>query len=152
LSENDLQVIFLLEQLATASRLRLEQSRLDQLDKIETNRKASLEKLNIKYAMADKVKTSFGYIGITFLSVLWGAIILNDLAKLFNLFYEETKDLLKVSRTKKEIRRREELEQDERDIEKNEMHFQELEEKLEKIHLQLVTACAARTSNANIQK
>jgi hypothetical protein len=145
-------LFFLLEQLATAVRLRLEQSRLEQLDKIETNRKESLEKQNIKYALADKVKTSFGYIGITFLCVLWGAIILNDLAKLFNLFYEETKDLLKARRTKKEIKRRKKLEQDKNDLEMNDMHFQDLEEKLEIIHLQLVKACAARISNANIQK
>jgi hypothetical protein len=130
----------------------LEKSRLDQLAKIETSRKESLEKLNIKYAIADKVKTSFGYIGITFLSVLWGVIILNDLAKLFNLFYEETKDFFKVRRRKKEIKRRKELEQDEHDLEKNEVYHQDLEEKLEIIHLQLVKACAARISNANIQK
>ncbi len=125
---------------------------MDQLAKIETSRKESLEKLNIKYAIADKVKTSFGYIGITFLSVLWGVIILNDLAKLFNLFYEETKDFFKVRRRKKEIKRRKELEQDEHDLEKNEVYHQDLEEKLEIIHLQLVKACAARISNANIQK
>jgi hypothetical protein len=130
----------------------LEQSRLDQLDKIETNRKESLEKLNIKYATADKVKTSFGYIGIIFLSVLWGAIILNDLAKLFNLCYEETKELLEERRTKREIKRRKELEQDKIDLEENQMDFQDLEEKLKKIHLQLVKACVARKSNDNIQK
>ena len=102
--------------------------------------------------MADKVKTSFGYIGITFLCVLWGAIILNDLAKLFNLFYEETKDLLKARRTKKEIKRRKELEQDKNDLEMNDMHFQDLEEKLEIIHLQLVKACAAKNIKCQYSK
>jgi hypothetical protein len=49
----------------------------------------------VKYASADKVKTSFGYIGITFWSILWAAFILNDLAKLFYKCYEVTNDLLR---------------------------------------------------------
>jgi hypothetical protein len=47
------------------------------------------------------VKTSFGYICIAFLSVLYGYIILNDLAKLLNECYEETKDLIREKRKKR---------------------------------------------------
>ena len=55
-------------------------------------------------------------------------------------------------RTKREIERRRELEQEKIDLEENEMYFQDVEEKLEIIHMQLVKACAARMSNANIKK
>ena len=82
---------------------RIEKRRLEQIAKIEENRKAALASLNIDYASADKVKTSFGYIGITFLSVLWAVFIPNDLAKLLNECYLETKDLLKERLEKKKM-------------------------------------------------
>jgi hypothetical protein len=50
--------------------------------RIQASKKAALNQLNIKYESADKAKQSFGFIGITFLSVLFGSIILNDLIKL----------------------------------------------------------------------
>jgi hypothetical protein len=92
------------------------------------------------------VKTSFGYIGITFLSVLWGYIILNDLAKLLNECYEETKDLIREKRKKRINEQKEnEIEQVKLELEQGEEKCaQDLDEKLEKIHLQLIKACAAR--------
>jgi len=103
------------------------------------NRKEALAQLNIKYASADKVKTSFGYIGIISLSAIWFGIILNDLVKLFNLCYEETIELLKERKERKKKKITVKIDVDE---EAGDMY--DLEEKLEKIHFQLLKACAAR--------
>ncbi len=79
--------------------------------------------------------------------VLWGAIILNDLAKLFRLCIEETSDLLKERRERNEIEREKEREQVNIVLEEDdEIYFQNLEEKLDKFHLQLLRASAARNS------
>jgi len=126
---------------------------LEQITKIEENRKAALANLNIKYSLADKVKTSFGYIGITFLSVSWSLFILNDLAKLFNECYKETRDLLKERRENRKNKLREnEIEQVKIELEQDESDALDLEEKLDKIHLQLVKACAARRAIGKSQK
>jgi hypothetical protein len=85
------------------------------------------------------VKTSFGYIGIISLSGLWFAIVLNDLIKLLNLCYEETKELLKERREKTKITLDTKI-----DIDEEAGDMIDLEEKIDKIHLQLVKACAAR--------
>jgi hypothetical protein len=115
---------------------------LDKIAKIEEKRKAALASLNIKYASADKVKNSFGFIGITFLSSLWGLIILNDLIKLLNLAYEEIDDFLKEKRASKEINRakteRITMEREDKTLNLD------LEEKLDQVHLKLVKACVAR--------
>jgi hypothetical protein len=99
------------------------------------------------------VKTSFGYIGITFLSVSWSLFILNDLAKLFNECFKETRDLLKERREKRKNKLREnEIEQVKIELEQDESDALDLEEKLDKIHLQLVKACAARRAIGKSQK
>ncbi len=92
---------------------------------------------NIKYALADKVKTSFGYI--------MGCIYSKYLSKLLFLCYEETKDLLEKRRQIKE----KELKENEQvkiklELEKDDQYLQNLEEKLDKIHLQLVKVCVVR--------
>ena len=136
------------DQLAIFGRAQIEKSRLEQIAKIEKSRKASLASLNVKYSSADKVKTSFGYIGITFLSVSCGLIILNDLAKLLKECYRETKDLLEERRGKMKDRRKEtEIEQVKIELEQEGKYAQDLDEKLEKIHLQLIKAIAARRAN-----
>jgi hypothetical protein len=88
------------------------------------------------------VKTSFGFIGITFLSVLWSLIILNDLSKSLYFCYEEIKDIWKLRRERVENSKAKiQLEGEEKDVE----HYaQDLEENLEKFHWKLVQACASR--------
>jgi hypothetical protein len=94
------------------------------------------------------VKTSFSYIGITFLSVLWSLIILNDSAKLLNACYKETKDPLKERREKrKTLQRENEIEQVKIELEQEEKNAQDLDEKLEKIHSQLIKEIAAKKAN-----
>ena len=120
---------------------------MEQISKIESSRKEALEKLNMKYALADKVKTSFGYIGIIINILTWGCFILNDLIKLLHLCYKETKELLKERRERNENKKMKDQKTVTIQLEKeqDEMRYsQDLEEKLDKIHLQLVRACAAR--------
>ena len=131
-------------------RASIAKSQQEQLANIETKRQAALTQLNIKYATADKVKTSFGYIGIISLSCLYGIIILNDLAKLIEIFYEDIKIIL---RNRKEISEHKKLkDKDETDqitieLEKQSEYSKDLEEKLEKFHLQLVKAVAKSRTN-----
>ena len=132
------------EQLAVVGRAKIEKSRLEKMAQIEENRKAALASLNIKYASADKAKTSFGFIGITFLGVLCFAIILNDLAKLFRLCYEETRELLKERREQHHNEKEKEFDQVTIQLEDDEKYLDDLEEKLDKVHWQLVKNCAAR--------
>ncbi len=119
---------------------------MEQLTKIEARRQEALNQLNIKYAYADKVKTSFSYIGVTFWSVIWGCIILNDLVKLLKVCFDETKDLLKERREINENKKNEngDIKQTAIHLEEDEMYNQDLEEKLEKVHLKLIEACTAR--------
>ena len=119
----------------------IEKNRLIQLANIETNRKEALAKLNLQYATADKAKTTFGYIGILFNVFIWVCIILNDLMKLVGVFYDETKNYLKEKREQKENHKRENVNVNiQMEIESSE----QLQEKLDKFHIQLVKACAKR--------
>ena len=54
-----------------------------QLIQIEANKREQLSKLNEKILNADNVKHSFGYIGIIYVSFLYGAIFLNDLLNIY---------------------------------------------------------------------
>ena len=131
-------------------RASIAKSQQEQLANIETKRRAALAQLNIKYATADKVKTSFGYIGIISLSCLYGVIILNDLAKLIEIVYEYVMTNLE---NRKEISENKNLkDKDETDhitieLEKQSEYSRDLEEKLEKFHLQLVKALAKSKRN-----
>jgi hypothetical protein len=126
-------------------RARIEKKRVEQIAEIEVRRKEALATLNKKYESADKVKHSFGYIGIISLCLLWTMFILNDLGKLLVLCYEETKDLLKERRQIKD-KKQNEIDQVKIELEQEEdgEYLQNLEEKLDKVHLQLIKACAAR--------
>jgi hypothetical protein len=105
---------------------------LDKLATIEAKRKEALASINIKYASADKVKTTFGYFCITFLSSLWAIIIINDLAKLLNECYKETKDLLKERRVRMENKRKE-IERQQVTIELDETDEQYSQDLMEKL-------------------
>ena len=84
-------------------RASIDKSRLEQIVQIELNRKEALAKLDVHFATADRVRTSFGYIGKLFLGLLWAVIILNDLVKLCYVFYGETKEFLKERRVRNQM-------------------------------------------------
>ena len=122
--------------MAIIGRAKIEKAKQEQLAKIEIKRREAIAKLNVKYAAADKVKTSFGYIGIISLSLLYGIIILNDFFKFLQICYKIIKDYRKQRREQKE---KEKKEREETIIEMEEqVYSQDLEEKLEQIHLQLM--------------
>ena len=70
-------------------RARIEKNRIEQIAKIEAKRNEELARLNLQYAIADKVKTSFGIIGTLFIIITWCCIILNDLAKLLSFLFSQ---------------------------------------------------------------
>jgi hypothetical protein len=150
LTFNDLIFSLIQEQLAIIGRANIAKRQQEQLANIETKRQAALTQLNIKYAAADKVKKSFGYIGIISLSFLYGIILLNDLAKLIEIVYEDIKAIL---RNRKEMSENEKLKDiDETDqitieLEKQSEYSRGLEEKLDKFHLQLVKALVKSKKN-----
>ena len=97
--------------------------------------------MNIKFKTADQAKTSFGFIGITSLSLLFGAILLNDLVKLVNAIYEHYLDF-KIRRNDLESEIQDEKKNNQIQIEMDRDYSLDLEEKLEKFHLKLVKAVA----------
>jgi uncharacterized membrane protein YcjF (UPF0283 family) len=78
--------------IAAAGRARIEEQKQTALTKIQKNREAALKQLDIQYANWDKAKTSFGFIGITFLAVLFGSIFGNDLIKLIVHYFNHLRD------------------------------------------------------------
>ena len=115
---------------------------MEKLALIETKRKEALIQLYQQYKFKDKVKSSFGYIAIASLSLLWGAIVLNDLSKLIHFCCGEIKILLSERREKRNKIKAEKEKEDEEVKIQMEISSQDLEEKLEQFHLQLVKVCA----------
>ena len=59
-----------------------------ELAAIETKRVEQLQKLGVKFAVADSAKSSLGYIGIISLSMLFGSFLMNDFIKVCNWAYQ----------------------------------------------------------------
>jgi len=78
--------------LTAASRARIQEQKQTALSIIQTNKQIRLKQLDIDYKSWDQAKTSFGYIGITFLTVLFGSIFANDLAKVFIHYFGHLRD------------------------------------------------------------
>ncbi len=99
--------------------------------------------MNIEYASADKAKTSFGYIGITFLAVLFGSIFGNDLIKLCIHYLSHLRGWWQRKQEMKEDRKSQDKEKkDEIVLELDQMFNDELEDSLEKVYFKLVKANA----------
>jgi cell division protein ZapA (FtsZ GTPase activity inhibitor) len=110
--------------------------------------------LNIKYATADQIKTSFGYIGIISLSVLYGVILLNDLFKLISFCIRELNELIEEKAKEKSLNN--DNDDDDQDEKKNETfdyeYAEDLDEKLEKFHKTLVRAVAKNRGKKQINE
>ena len=130
-------ILFLIfkDALAAAGRARIEQQKQTALANIQKNKEAALTALNIQYAAADKAKTSFGYIGITFLVVLFGSIFLNDfIQRCIYLYNECFKYLLEKRRDNQENEKENEKDNDRTVLDMDE----NLEEKLERVYFKLI--------------
>ena len=120
----------------------IEHSAQQQITQIEANKQANLEKLNVKFSSADTAKSSFGFIGIICVSVLFGGFLLNDFLKLGYYLYQnyhrnlakyQLENNIPISSTEKE--KGTELIQQLDDI-----YSQQLEDRLERMHLRLLKA------------
>ena len=129
---------------------KIEKSRLTQLETIRNNTQAQLDLLTLKYSLTNKAKTSFALVAYVLLSALYGAIFLNDLAKLMTLVLEK----LAEKKMRYQIANEATVKQLKRDMEKrkasieregNEMYNSELNEYLRRIHMRLLVACSKKT-------
>ena len=119
---------------------------------IQRKRDAALKQLDIQYASADKAKQSFGYIGITFLSCLFGSIFGNDLIKLCLYYFSHLRDLWRRwwqrrKEMKEDRKSQDKANKDEIVLEMEQTYAEDLEDSLEKVYFKLVKANA---SNKNI--
>jgi hypothetical protein len=106
------------------------------LTNIQKNREAALKQLDIQYVNWDKAKTSFGYIGITFLAVLFGSIFLNDLIKVCIHFYNHLRDRWRHESECKN--KSQENKKDEFRIEMQQDYLDNLDASLEQVYFKLV--------------
>ncbi len=110
---------------------------------IQKNKETALKQLDIQYANWDKAKTSFGYSGITFLTVSFGSIFLNDFIKLCIHYFRQLKNWWQRKQEMKEERKSQDKEnKDEIVLELDQIYTDELEDSLEKVYFKLVKANA----------
>ena len=124
--------------MATVERALIKEQQKAALDKIQKNKEAALNKLNIQFATADKAKQSLSYIGITFLAVLYGSIFLNDFIKLLVYIYNELNDSW-CEKSGDKVKKNEHV-----IIQIDEEGEEKLEDNLEKVYFKLVKANAMR--------
>jgi len=105
--------------------------------------------LNDKYAIADKIKKSFGYICIISLTVLYVIILLNDLFKLVSFCLSELIEMLAENENAKKNLDKDD---DENDETLDDVYNRELDDKLEKFHITLVKAVAKSRSKQHIHE
>ncbi len=136
------------DSLSAAGRARIEQQKQNALTNIQKNKEAALKQLDIEYANWDKAKTSFGYIGITFLGVLCGSIFGNDLFKLCIHHFRELRIWWRKRRIEKKRDREENkntlevANKDEIVLELERTYADDLEESMEKVYFKLVKSNA----------
>ena len=123
---------------------------LIQLSNIETKRVTQLRLLNEKYSASDKAKTSMGYVAWIMLSLLYGAMFLNDGFKLLShmltkfLFNEKqnhtNNDYFMNENNLNYEKQKEENAQKHVSIQMEQRIYSEhLERRLERVHLKLVS-------------
>ena len=126
------------------ARARIEEQKQTALANIKKNKDAALKQLDIQYAAADKAKMTFGYIGIVFLTVLFGSVFGNDLIKLLAHYFNRLREWWRQRRNMNDQREmeREEVEQEQVQLELEREYADNLEERLERVYLRLVQANA----------
>ena len=134
----------------TIGRAKIEHQKQIELEKIQTQKEARLKQLDIKYETADKAKTSFGYIGITFLTVLFGSILLNDFLKVCIYYFNHLREWWRRNDDREQANNdnhnQEQRQRDEEQvqIEMDDVYGEELEEQLERVYLRLLELNANR--------
>jgi hypothetical protein len=111
------------------------------LTNIQKNKEARLKELNIDYKSWDQAKTSFGYIGITFLGCLFGSIFLNDFIKVCIYYFSKLRYFWRdwrQNRNELEEVNAENKENDEVILELDQVYADSLDESLEKFYIKLL--------------
>jgi hypothetical protein len=128
--------------ISAAKRDRIQEQTKTALTNIQKNKQIRLNQLDIDYKSWDKAKTSFGYIGITFFTCLFGSIFVNDLVKVFIHYFAHLRAWYRRSISKKKD---EKIDETRVIVEMNQAYDDELiEERLEKVYFKLVEARAKR--------
>jgi hypothetical protein len=140
--------IVLKDSIAFVGRARIEEQKQTSLTNIQRNKTAKLKQLDKDYVNWDKAKTSFGYIGITFLSVLFGSIFGNDFIKLCIYYYREWRQRRRNINKNNNNQRDGEKEEEENQvrIEMDRIRSDDLEERLEMVYVKLKIANARRNN------
>jgi len=127
------------------ARKKIEEQKETALTEIKIKKNETLAKLNTQYKTAVKVKETFGYIGIIFLSLLCTAILLNDLGKLCMVIYERCTEIREEKRQQEEKKNKEKETTDNSslEIQIDRIYSRDLEIKLDQFHQSLVKAVAA---------
>ena len=135
--------------MSAVGRARIDQQKQFELANIQTQKEENLKRLNIQYEKADKAKTSFGFIGITFLIVLFGSIFGNDLIKLCIYYFNGLREYRREKKDKEENEKRKRVEATFGDIrlEIEKDYAYELEEDLERVYFKLVEVNARLRRN-----
>jgi hypothetical protein len=141
--------------LASVGRATIKEQQQAALIKIQKNKEAALKQLNIQCESADKAKKSFGIIGITFLTCLFGGVFLNDLFKLIIYYSLE----LKTYWRRKAIENKLKQENIANDVTTSDIRIdidhdanQELEDSLERVYFRLLTAKKKRQNRRKRSK
>ncbi len=90
--------------------------------------------------MLQLTKKSFGYIGITFLSVLFGSIFANDFIKLCLYYFRHLRDWYRRWGQGRKEAKENEKSKDEIVIELEQTYGVDLEESIDKVYFKLVKA------------
>ena len=120
-------------------RARIEQQKQVELANIQAEKEENLKKLNIQYETADKAKTSFGYIGIAFLTILFGSIFGNDLIKLLIYYFYGFREWRSENEEQeKEKRKQDEVTSNDVRLEIDQYYASKLDEGWERVYFKLV--------------
>jgi len=122
------------------------------LANIRTRLEKRLKQLDVDYETWDKAKISFGYIGITFLVVLFCSIFGNDLRKLLIHYFNHLSEWWREKKEQEEEKRKQdEATCDEIKLEIDQSYAHELEESLERVYFELVKVTANNRKNNEIK-
>ena len=133
--------------IAAAGRAKIEELKQTALTNIQKNRDAALKQLDIHYASADKAKTSFGYIGISFLAFIFGSVFANDFLKLCVYYFSRLRvwwRQRRLNNNNNNIREQNQRENEHVQIELERSHADDLEKRLERVYIRLVQANASQ--------
>ena len=129
-------------------RARIEQQKKVELAKIQAKKESRLEQLDIDYETVDKIRKTFGYIGMAFLTILFGSIFGNDLIKVLVYYFNGLKEWWgeKKQQEEEELKQTEEKSNEKR-LEINQTKYDDIDEDLERFYFKLVKLNAINRRN-----